>query len=184
MRDRRSLRSQRVAALQAELDIQGQRSADRTRTIETKAAYTTTAAAAVVAASVAGLGPAWSDLPILAPLVLAGLTIFFSTRALVPLSLAVVSVDLLVTKYNRDDMPLADLQRDLLQIRKRETEHRDALNFTRARSMKLGFRFLTASVIALVLSTALSGIAQSEGGLDGPAREAEPGQQTSITPGP
>lgn len=174
-------RSQRIVALQAELDVQGQRSVERTRTIETKAAYATTAAAAVVAASIAILSPAWDDLTAVAPLVLAATTIVVSTRAIVPLALGVVSAGDLVARYVDDDMPLADLQDHLLEVRKVEIEKRDGLNAERAVWMTRGFRFLSASVVALLLSAIISGIAQLEGDPDAP--RGTPGYaESTISP--
>ena len=174
-------RSQRIAALQAELDVQGQRSVERTRTIETKAAYSTTAAAAVVAASIAILSPAWDDLTAIAPLVLAATTIVVSTRAIVPLALGVVSAGDLVARYVNDDMPLPDLQDHLLEVRKVEIEKRDGLNAERAVWMTMGFRFLSASVVALLLSAIISGIVQSEGDPDAPRGTPGPAEST-ISP--
>lgn len=171
-------RSQRIAVLQAELDIQGQRSVERTRTIETKAAYATTAAAAVVAASIAILSPAWEDLTAIAPLVLAATTIIVSTRAIVPLGLGVVSAKDLVARYVNDDMPLVDLQDNLLEVRKVEIENRDALNAKRAIWMIRGFRALSASVSALLLSALISGIIQSEGDPGAPAGTPGPARST------
>lgn len=169
-------RSQRIAVLQAELDVQGERSVERTRTIETKAAYATTAAAAVVAASIAILSPAWDDLTAIAPLLLAATTIIISTRAIVPLGLGVVSAGDLVARYVNDDMPLVELQDNLLEVRKIEIENRDALNAKRAVWMTRGFRALSASVIALLLSAVISGIVQSEGDSGAPARTSGPAE--------
>ena len=174
-------RSQRIAALQAELDVQGQRSVERTRTIETKAAYATTAAAAVVAASLAILSPAWDDLTAILPLLLAATTIIVSTRAIVPLGLSVVSAGDLVARYVDDDMPLVDLHDRLLEVRKVEIENRDALNAKRAVWMKRGFRSLSASVVALLLSAIISGIVQSEGDSCAPTGTPGPAEST-ISP--
>jgi hypothetical protein len=174
-------RAQRIAALQAELDIQGQRSVERTRTIETKAAYATTAAAAVVAASISILSPAWDDLTAILPLLLGATTIIVSTRAIVPLGLSVVSARDLVARYVDDDMPLVDLQDRLLEVRKVEIENRDTLNAGRAVWMTKGFQLLSASVVALLLSATISGIVQSEGDPGAPAGTPEPAEST-ISP--
>jgi len=157
-----SMRTQRIVALQVELDVHGERSAERTRTIETKAAYTTTAAAVVVAASLSLLSPAHKDLLAVAPLILSIATIVIATRAIRPLSLGVVSARQLLNKYVDADMHLADLQDNLLEIRAHEIEQRDALNVKRARAMVLGFRLLTGSVVALLLASIVSGVLPTE----------------------
>lgn len=161
-RKRESKRTQRITALQIELDVHGGRSAERTRTIETKAAYTATAAAAVVVASSSLLSPAPKDFLAVAPLVLSIATIVFSTRAIRPLSLGIVSARQLLDKYVDADMALAELEDHLLEIRAREIEQRDTLNVTRAWAMVWGFKLLTGSVVALLLASLVSGIFPTE----------------------
>ena len=155
---RKSERTQRIVALQVELDVHGVRSAERTRTIETKAAYATTAAAVVVVASISLLSPALKDIPAVLPLVFAVVAIVFSTRAIRPLSLGVVSARQLVNRYVEADMPLAELEDHLLEVRTREIEQRDTLNVKRAWAMVWGFKFLTGSVVALLLASIYSGV--------------------------
>lgn len=147
----------RIQLLRAELDVQGERSVERTRTIETKSAYTVTAAAVVVGASIPILSLGSFGLFAVAPLILAAVTIYHATRAIRPLTLDVPSARQIVDIYLDADMTPLDLEDHLLELRTVEIEKRDDLNSTRSRAMALGFKFLTASVSALVLAALLSG---------------------------
>lgn len=173
LRGGESVRLARITALRVELDVQGERSTQRTRTIESKATYTATAAAAVIAASISIMGPELPDFLAVVPLVLAIATIYQSTRALVPLSIDAVGARKLVNKYVDLDISGEELSDHLLEIRASEIEARDSLNEERSQSMARGFKLLTLSFGTLLASAALSGLWFGDIG-DGGVREEPP----------
>lgn len=178
-RDQTTKRVGRVRQLRAELDVQGSRSIERTKTVETKASFTLTAAALVAGGSISLLET--SPLSLL-PLLLAALTVYHAAQAAKPLSLNVPSARQLVDEYLEADMTEEELEDTLLEVRTVEIEQRDAVNTGRSRSMTIGFRFLTASVAALVLSATLAGL--SPGGTRSHEQEQQPPTPTETSEAP
>lgn len=146
-----------------------------------KAAYTATAAAAVLAAGIGVLGPRFPDYLAAIPVLCAVITIILATRAIKPLSLSVVDARKMTNRYMQSPVPQDELGNHLLEIRVVEIEKRDELNQARAGDMKRGFRWLTASFATLLFCALLSGVWPMEMGTDGEARET---QTATPTPAP
>ena len=166
----------RIVALKKELDVQGSRSTERTRTIETKAAFTATVAAVVIAASISMLTSTPAGAFATLPLTLAITTVVISTRAIRPLSLEVVSARKLLTKYVDNEMSPEELDDHLLEIRVREIEQRDLLNVKRAWVMVWGFRLLAASVVTLLVVSITGSIFSIEMNPDDESRTPRPSE--------
>jgi len=179
-RTRRAARTRaaRIVLLQRELDTQGARSVERTRTIETKAAYTLTANAVLVAASISLIGNGLAAFFALCALALSAAAIVHATRAIRLLELGVPSAGLLVDTYVDLDVSAGDLEDRLLEVRRQEIEKRDGLNEDRSRSLKLAFRCLWASVAVLLLAAILTAIPMTEGNDDGEPRRPEISEAT------
>lgn len=171
-------RAARVSLLAKELDIQGARSVERTRTIETKAVYLLTATAVVVAASVSLLGNGAAAFFALCALVVSAGAIIFATRAIRLLDLDVPSVGRLVDTYVDSALSASDLEDYLLEVRRREVENRDELNQERTYSLKMGYKWLSASVFVLLLAAILSAIPIDEEATDGQTGRIETAEAT------
>jgi len=170
-------RAERVRLLREELDVQGARSIERTRTVETKASFIVTAAALVAGASISLLEV---NPTVVIPLVLAALTVYHAAQAAKPLTLEVPSARKLVDEYLDGGLSAEELEDTLLEVRTVEIEERDEVTRERSRAMTVGFRFLTASVTALALTATLGGLLL--GGLDSNDEEQHPGLTTTETP--
>ncbi|WP_148060344.1 MULTISPECIES: hypothetical protein [unclassified Rathayibacter] len=170
-------RAGRVRLLRAELDVQGARSIERTKTVEAKASFIVTAAALVAGASISLL-PA--NPFVIFALVLAAATVFCAAQAAKPLTLEIPSARDLVDEYLHAALTVEELEDTLLEVRTVEIEKRDEVTKTRARAMTLGFRFLVASVITLVVIAALGAL--PTGGLQTDDEREHPGTTTTEAP--
>lgn len=171
-------RAARVLLLARELDIQGARSVERTRTIETKAAYLLTATAIVVAASISLLSSGVAGVFALFALGVSAGALICATRAIRLLDLAVPSAGQMVDAYVDSDLSAADLGDYLLEIRRREIEYRDELNQGRTHSLKVAFSYLSASVAVLLLAAIISAIPINEEASDGETGRIETAETT------
>jgi hypothetical protein len=172
------VREARVSLLARELDVQGARSVERTRAIETKAAYLLTATTVVVAASISLLGSGLGAYFALCALAVSAGAIIFATRAIRLLVLDVPSAGQLVDAYVNSGLSAADLEDTLLEVRRREIENRDELNQSRTHSLKVAFKWLSASVVVVLLAAIISAIPINEGATDGEKGRSETSEAT------
>ena len=165
-------RLQRIRLLSTELDIQRQTALERTRTVETKAAFVAVVAGLIVTAYASRAldlmvgTPAVSTgepvstanqivIAVVLPLAAALGAITAALVALVPRPIDVVSVGALVSRWVDTLDPPEQLEDYLLELKRAETESRDRNYTLQSRALRFGFYFTLASIALVVLAAVL-----------------------------
>lgn len=151
-------RTKRIRILNAELDVIRNASYERSRTIDTKASFIVVAAG--VLASVTGLSlvaPATWFIG-LVPFALTVAAVAVATVALWPRKIGLPSARQVVDAWVDADMPAAELEDNVLEVKAQEVTNRDAQNEKRAKLTNWGFTLLLAGLASTLVVVTLNAV--------------------------
>lgn len=173
-------RTKRIRILNAELDVLRGASAERSRTIDTKASFVVVVAG--VLASVTGLSLVTTDtwLVGLVPFALTVAAVAVATAALWPRKIDLPSAREVVDAWVDADMPADELEDNVLEVKAQEVTNRDAQNEDRAKLTNWGFGLVLAGLVTTLVVVTLNAVSPTWSDHD----EAEPTQAPVSTQAP
>lgn len=149
-------RLDRIRILSAELEVQRQLAIDRTRSIDSKAAFLVVAGGLLAAQTLpeltkGGFPQLALGLAILR-LILAFTVTFLASMALWPLKLKELGPDAFIKKWIDSCEPTHKLEDYVLEVKARTIAFRNAKNESRGRLLKAGFVVLIAGIVVAILA--------------------------------
>lgn len=144
---------ERIRLMSSELEAQRQFAIDRTRSIDSKAAFLVVAGGLLAAQTLPTLAQGGFALALaVLRLVLAFGVTLLATMALWPLKLKELGPDEFVRKWINSCEPTAALEDYILEVKARTIVHRNSKNESRARLLKAGFIVLVAGIIVAIVA--------------------------------